>query len=105
MTIDGSREVSPLLATSDAEGLEPYIQARRDLMRLWRTRQRLLLIATARFPSKHPAFHAVGKVCRAFGRAKDMAEECAHQCEERGGLSFNMKIDGVRLPGARHWYN
>ena len=74
-------------------------------MRLWRTRQRLLLIATARFPKSQPAFHAVSKVCRAFGRAKDLAEDSAHTYEEKGGVSFNSKIDGVHLPGARHWYN
>ena len=105
MTIDGSRDASPLSAALDANGLEPYIRARRDLLRLWRTRQRLLLIATARFPKSHPACHALGKVCRAFGRAKDLAEESASRYEEKEGLSFNRKVDGVYLPGARHWYN
>ncbi|MBP61113.1 MAG: hypothetical protein CMJ62_06255 [Planctomycetaceae bacterium] len=98
MTTDDGREAS-------ADGLEPYIRARRDLLRLWRTRQRLLLIATARFPKSHPACHALGKVCGAFGPAKDRAEDSAHRYEEKGGLSFNRKIDGVHLPGARHWYN
>ena len=105
MTIDGSRDASPLSAALDANGLEPYIRARRDLLRLWRTRQRLLLIASARFPKSHPACHALGKVCRAFGRAKDIAEDSAQRYEEKEGLSFNRKIDGVHLPGARHWYN
>ncbi len=90
---------------TDTAWMERYIQARRDLMRLWRTRQRLLLIAAARFPKSHPAFHALGKVCRSFGPAKDIAEDSAHRYEEKGGLSFNREIDGVHLPGARHWYN
>ena len=61
---------------------------------------------TARFPKSHPACHALGKVCRAFGRAKDLAEESAYRYEQKEGrLCFNRKVDGVYLPGARHWYN
>jgi len=84
-----------------------YEAARRHLIALWIAKVRLLNAAQARFPTSHPTFKALQRVCHndATCRIRYLADNSACMWADRfGDELFRKEVDGVRLPAATHWF-
>ena len=89
--------------------IQLYEAARRDMLVLWRAKQRLFQAAQSRFPSsRHPVFKMISKLCHndATCQIRHLCDVAICKCADIYGddVFRNYELDGVRMPAVTHWY-
>ncbi len=96
-----------LSANHKMANIHLYETARRDVIRLWEAKRRLLCAAESRFPKSSPVFRAIHKLCLNDPTCKLrlLADRAVCKCADRYGDDlFRKEVDGVYLPAPAYWF-
>ena len=88
--------------------IECFITTRRILLALWTAKQQLLETTQSRFPTSHPVFKAILRLCHndATCQIRHLCDVAICKCADRfGDEVFRDKIvDDVNIPAVTHFF-
>ena len=86
--------------------MDAFVTARKVFMELWWSKSKLWQIACAKLPKGHPALKFIARGCwRRLDRIRFEADVAiCKYANIFGDAPFERAVDGVRLPGATHWF-